>query len=86
MRPTNLQFRSPNETTSEYMYPKLNCYGQKLGFVIVKQKNSICTFPKEKRFSWQLCKINNSIGPGSYEGLPENYIRSKSMVKYVFSI
>ncbi len=37
MRPTNLRFRSPKETTAEYVIPQMHYDGTKLSY------NKLCT-------------------------------------------
>ena len=82
MRPTQLNFRSPQERTAEYKQYRMNCNGNDLNFLQKTMNTSGTTLPKERRFkdkplydkgTGQTCYL----GPGSYND-HENF---KNMTK-----
>ena len=71
MRPTQLNFRSPQERTAEYKHYTMNNTGNNLNFLRQTMNTSGTTLPKEQRFkdkplydkgTGQTCYL----GPGSY--------------------
>ena len=89
MRPTNLQFRSPDEATAGFNYPQVTYEGKFLGFPVLQHSKSnkvIPTFPRESRFIWQNEKAKVNIGPGSYTNSLNSCTRRNSMAKYVLCI
>lgn len=82
MRPTYLQFKSPDEGTPEFYYPSINYIGKKLSFSTSRSGKRLNTFSKAKRF---VLLENPLVGPGSYS--PEKAMKllnpKTSMAKYV---
>lgn len=71
MRPTQLNFRAPNERTAEYKAFLMTNQGKDLNFMHKAKNASGSVLPKEKRFrdapmydkgTGQMC----FLGPGSY--------------------
>ena len=78
MRPTNLQLKPPDESTSQLYYPLVTHIGQRLQFSTPKFYRS--TFSKAKRFP--LLGVNALIGPGSYRACI-GFNTKTSMARYV---
>ena len=69
MRPTRLDFRSPNEKTPDFYYPQVTAQGQKLNFKPKSVNRNISVFSKANRFPDKM-QINGQtqyLGPGTYD-------------------
>ena len=71
MRPTQLNFRSPQERTAEYRKFQINKDGQSLDFLQKQTNNTGSNLPKDLRFKPMplYCKGSGAscyLGPGSY--------------------
>ena len=94
MRPTNLQFRSPNEATAEYNLPTVNNEGRKLTFPTPKARflgQKRCTFSQAPRFLHYHDLQNRTtslVGPGTYDShaAKVRLLAKACMAQYVISL
>jgi len=92
MRPTYLQFRSPDESTSEIYYPTVNNQGFSLKLLpakSIKPSKEHPTFTLARRFTHYTDlekRTTNFVGPGSYNShtAKVKLLAKNCMAKYVF--